>query len=95
MGYRYILYTLIMQFNLLSKLSQEIVQENHDRRAFTLIEMIVAITVFLVVITAAVSVLLSLSFANRQSQQTRAVVDAVSIVFDDIIRTARTAESFV
>ncbi len=64
-------------------------------RGFTLIEMIVSLSLFIFVMTVAASSMLSIIDANRKSQVTNTAVDNLNFVIDDMSRTLRTGKEWV
>lgn len=57
---------------------------------FTLIELMVSLTLFTVIVLAAVSSLYSVNNASRKVSSMRAVLDNLNFAVDDITRTVRT-----
>lgn len=68
----------------------------HSRRraGFTLVEMVVAVAVFLIAATVMVSVSVSMVDASRKARATRAVVENVNGALDMMARTIRTGSAF-
>lgn len=64
-------------------------------RGFTLIEMIVSLSLFISVMTVAASSMLSIIDANRKSQATNTAVDNLNFVIDDMSRSLRTGKAWV
>lgn len=62
-----------------------------NNRGFTLIEMLVAIAIFLVVSVAALGALLVMTASSQKVQATRTVVDNIGFIVDDIVRESRLA----
>jgi len=58
-------------------------------RGFTLIEMMVALSMFTIVMTIALGSLLTLIDANRKSQAVQSLMTNINFVIDDISRNAR------
>ena len=67
---------------------------NASKHGFTLIEVLVALSLFVTIASIALSVLFSLSTANRKSQATRDVADNIAFVFEDIASEARWGKFF-
>ncbi len=63
-------------------------------RGFTLIEMIVSLSLFISVMTVAASSMLSIIDANRKSQATNTAVDNLNFVIDDMSRSLRTGKAW-
>lgn len=64
-------------------------------RGFTLIEMIVSLSLFISVMTVAASSMLSIIDANRKSQATNTAVDNLNFVIEDMSRSLRTGKAWV
>lgn len=62
---------------------------------FTLIELMVALTLFTVVVLAAVSSLFTVNSASRKVQAMRIVMDNLNFAVESISRTVRTGSTFV
>jgi type II secretory pathway pseudopilin PulG len=60
-----------------------------NQSAFTLVEMLVSIAVFMSVMTVAVSSLISIINVNRKTQEIKSVVDNVTFAIDTISRNVR------
>ncbi len=61
---------------------------------FTLIEMIVAVSIFVIVVFVAIGALLSISDANRKSNAIRAVMDNLNFSMESMGRKIRTGDSY-
>ncbi len=61
---------------------------------FTLVELLVALGIFLIVITIAMTSLLKLSSSNHIAQISRKALDNMDFVFDDITREARLGKNY-
>ncbi|MCX6717427.1 MAG: type II secretion system protein [Candidatus Taylorbacteria bacterium] len=61
---------------------------------FTLVEMLVAIAVFMSVMVVAVTALISIVNANRKSQAIKSVVDNVTFAIDSISRDMRSGSDY-
>ncbi|MBI2109179.1 MAG: prepilin-type N-terminal cleavage/methylation domain-containing protein [Parcubacteria group bacterium] len=59
------------------------------RRGFTLIEMIVAVSVFVVVMVSGIGALVSMIDANRKAQSLRIVMDNLNFALENITRNMR------
>ena len=64
------------------------------KRGFTLIEMLVATTLFVVVMLVSVDTLLALVRANRKAQSLQSVVDNLNVSLDGLERAARMGTNF-
>jgi prepilin-type N-terminal cleavage/methylation domain-containing protein len=65
-----------------------------DKRGFTLVEIMVALAIFGLVVTMALSSLFTLSESNRKAQVSRQALDNVDLILDDMIREARFGKNF-
>lgn len=63
-------------------------------RGFTLIEILVAIVLFTVIMTASVGALISINDANRRTQAIRAAIDNVNFAVDSMTRRLRTGTGY-
>jgi prepilin-type N-terminal cleavage/methylation domain-containing protein len=63
-------------------------------KGFTIIEMIIAIAIFLIVITMGVSALMNLYSVNRKAQNTRNILDGLSFAMEDMSRNIRTGYNY-
>lgn len=64
------------------------------KSAFTLIEMLVSIAVFMSVMTVAVSSLVAIINVNKKTQDIKSIVDNLTFVIDSISRNARNATNY-
>jgi len=64
-------------------------------KGFTLVELMVALSLFVIVVLAAVSSLYSVNDASRKVTAMRAVLDNLNFAVESMSRTLRTGESFV
>lgn len=62
---------------------------------FTLVELMVALTLFTVVVLAAISSLFTVNSASRKVQAMRILMDNLNFAVESISRTARTGSTFV
>jgi type II secretory pathway pseudopilin PulG len=65
-----------------------------NNNGFTLVEMLVAIAVFMSVMVVAVTALISIVNANRKSQAIKSVVDNVTFAIDTISRDMRSGTNY-
>ena len=63
-------------------------------RGYTIIEMMIAISVFLVIITVGMGSLLNTSLIHSRSQNTRSVVDNLSFMMEEMSRNLRTGYNY-
>ena len=68
-------------------MKERIIQKNNG---FTLIEMMVAISLFAVVMVIVIAALLGVNNANKRAQKIRAVVDNLNYSIEDMTRKIRT-----
>lgn len=71
----------------------------HKRRkvgekGFTIIEMMIAIAIFLIVITIGISALMNLYSVNRKAQNMRNILDGLSFAMEDMSRNIRTGYNY-
>ena len=69
-------------------------QNTGRRRGFTLIEMMVAVTLFAVVMLVAVGALLALTNANRKAQALQSVMDNLNVALDGMVRSIRMGSTY-
>jgi prepilin-type N-terminal cleavage/methylation domain-containing protein len=68
---------------------------NNKQKGFTLVELMVALTLFVVVVMAAVSSLFSVNNASRKVQAMRSVLDNLNFAMESMSRTIRTGNLVV
>lgn len=66
----------------------------HRQRGFTLVEMIVAVGLFAVVATVAVTALVSIVDANRKAQALQSVINNLNIAVDGMARSIREGNNY-
>lgn len=64
------------------------------KRGFTLIELTVSVSLFIVIMLVAVGALLSLVNANRKARALESVINNLNITLDGIVRAARMGSKF-
>jgi len=64
------------------------------KRGFTLIEMIVAVSIFTVVMVSGVGALISMIDANRKAQSLRTVMDNLNFALENITRSMRVGSDY-
>lgn len=74
--------------------NKRFVQNENFSGGFTLIEMMVALSIFTIVMTIALGSLLSLIDANRKSQGVQSLMTNLNFVVDDISRNARVGTTY-
>lgn len=62
-----------------------------NNKGFSLVEMLVAIAIFLLVSVAALGALLAMTAGGQKVESTRAIVDNIGFVVEDIVREGRLA----
>ncbi len=70
------------------------ITKNTSTRAFSLVELMVALTIFSVVITMAMGTLLTLMHANTKAQAISTAMTNISFALDNITRTLRVGYNF-
>ncbi len=65
-----------------------------SRAGFTLIEMLVSISIFMVVMTVAAGSMVSIMDGNRKAQAIKSVMDNLSFALEGISKSARTGSGF-
>jgi prepilin-type N-terminal cleavage/methylation domain-containing protein len=76
-----------------SQLKKNIVQQT-PQRGFSLIEVLVSLSIFAVVVTIAIGALIALIGANARTQNTQAVMTNISYALDSMTREIRTGTDF-
>jgi len=66
-----------------------------SKRAFTLIEIMVAVTLFMVITVSAVGSLISINDANKKTQAVRTAIDNINFALDSISRRLRTGKDIM
>lgn len=66
----------------------------YKRRGFSLIELMVAVSIFTVVMTVSVGTLLSLADANRKAQTLASVTNNLNFALDSMTRAIRTGYTY-
>ncbi len=66
----------------------------HYHKGFTLIEMLVAVGLFIVIMTLALGALLTLIAADRRAEDLQSSIDNVSFALDSISRAIRTGSNY-
>lgn len=67
---------------------------NKNQKGFTLIEMVIAVPLFLVIATAAGGAYLNIAQINRAAKASRTAIDNLSVVVEDMTRTIKTGTTF-
>lgn len=69
--------------------------QQSDQSGFTLIEVMVAVSIFAIVMTVGVGALMSLNSAYKKSQTQRAAFDSLNFIVDTLGRDIRTGSRYV
>lgn len=69
-------------------------RDRDDTRGFTLIELTVAVSLFIVIMLVAVGALLSLVNANRKARALESVINNLNITLDGIVRSVRMGSKY-
>ena len=67
----------------------------HNKKGFTLVEMLVSVAIFLVVMVISVGMFLTMTDAERKSRDLRLAMDNFSVVLEDMIRSIRTGYDYI
>lgn len=65
-----------------------------DNRGFTLVEIIVSVTIFTVVIMAGIGAILSINSVNRRAQAVKITMDNLNFALEGIVRELRLGRSY-
>ncbi len=68
-------------------------QRNNSQKGFTLVEVLVALTLFVIVMTVSISSLMVVNNAARKAQAMRILLDNITFAMDSMTRTIRTADA--
>jgi len=68
--------------------------KHRTERGHTLVETLVAVGLFSVVITIAISGLLVITNANKKAQATRRIIDNLDFIIEDMVRSARQGSKY-
>lgn len=68
--------------------------KSNFKSGFTIIEMMVAITIFLVVIIYGMNSLLNASLVHKKSQDMRSIMDGLTFALDDMSKNIRTGSDY-
>ncbi len=67
---------------------------NNNRNGYTIIETMVAVSLFIVVVMAGMGALLNANLLHRKSQNMRSIMDNLSFVMEDMSRNLRTGYNY-
>jgi len=65
-----------------------------NNRGYTIIETMIAVSIFLVVITIGMEALLNANLIHRKSQDMRSIMDNLSFIMEDMSRNLRTGSNY-
>lgn len=68
--------------------------KNNNKNGYTIIETMIAISVFLVVIMTGMGSLLNANLLHQKSQDMRSIIDGLSFMMEDISRNVRTGYNY-
>ena len=68
--------------------------QNNNQKGYTIIETMIAVSLFLVVISIGMSALLNANLIHQKSRDTRSIMDNLSFIMEDISRNLRTGSSY-
>jgi prepilin-type N-terminal cleavage/methylation domain-containing protein len=63
-------------------------------KGFTLMEVMVAVSIFTIIVTVGIGALLTINNTHRKSQQDRAVIDSIHFALESMSRSIRTAKQW-
>lgn len=69
-------------------------KKNNTKKGFSLVEMLVAIGIFMTIVTIAVSALISIIGANKRAQAIKNTIDSVNFVVETISRELRSGTTY-
>jgi len=64
--------------------------KNNNQRGFTIIETMIAVSLFVVVVMSGMAALLNANLIQQKSQSMRSIIDNMSFILEDISRNLRT-----
>jgi len=65
-----------------------------NKKGFTLVEMLIAVSLFIVVVTISIGALLSVFDANKKAQTSKTVVDNLNLSIENMARTVRFGSNY-
>jgi Tfp pilus assembly protein PilW len=68
--------------------------KNNKQRGFTIIETMIAVSLFIVVVTIGMGALLNANLIHKKSSDVRSIMDNLSFIMDDMARNLRTGYSY-
>ena len=68
--------------------------KNNNKAGFTIIETMIAVSLFLIVVVIGIGSLLNTTSLNRKSQNTRSIMDNLSFIMEDMSKNLRTGYDY-
>ena len=68
--------------------------KNNTKKGFTLVEMLIAVSLFVVVVTISIGAVLTILDANRRAQSSKTVVDNLNLSIEDMVRIVRFGSNY-
>ncbi len=68
--------------------------KNNNEKGYTLIETMIAVSLFIVIVIAGMNALLNANLLHNKSQNMRSIMDSLSFTMDDISRNLRTGYNY-
>lgn len=75
-------------------MQKELLKKNKNNKGYTIIETMVAISLFLVIIIFGMNALLNVNLVNQKSQDMRSVIDNLSFIMEEMSRNLRTGYNY-
>lgn len=69
-------------------------KKNHSKGGFTLVEMLIAVSLFVVVVFVSIGALLSIFDANKNARSSKTVVDNLNLAIENMTRTVRFGKDY-
>jgi len=70
------------------------IKNNNNNTGYTIIETMIAISLFLVIVTIGLGALLNANALHKRSQSTRSIMDNLSFIMEDMSRNIRTGSNY-
>lgn len=67
---------------------------DHSRGGYTIIETMIAVSLFLIIVVAGIGALLNANLAHNKSSDMRSIMDNLTFIMEDISRNARTGYDY-
>lgn len=68
--------------------------QNNKNGGFTIMETMIAVSLFLIIVMSGVNVLLNVNVVSQKSEDVRSVVDSLSFMMEDMSRSLRTGYNY-